>query len=341
MEKKYPLITVVVPMHNSVEYISRCIDSIIQQTYDNFELILIDDHSSDDSVEICRNYQFDSRIKLILNKGKNGPSPTRNLGIKKAQGKYITFIDSDDIIAPTYLSTLYKIAIRHPEYLAICGYVEFRDSIAPFCCDNKKNEKIVTSNEMICNIFHYHSSACACLFRLDIITKYDIRMEEKASFNEDVFFTCKYLSVCEGAAITQNKLYGYFVNCDGIGAHKLHSDLTLKDVNHRAEGYIALQDAISFTDINMPNKKKYMLVGYTFIAAEVKLTATRAGVKKFDHEKAIEQFLSIKRLVEFFKYSKNIKQMLFVIGIAISPRVIKFLLDDLKLLTLMNKLDNK
>lgn len=338
MNQELPLISIVVPMHNSSEYIARCITSIINQDYQNFELLLIDDHSRDDTVQACQRYLSDSRIRLIINDGKNGASATRNLGMTEAKGSYISFVDSDDIIANNYLSVLYSIAIKHPNALAMCGYIEFNDEddvSSLFKSTDKSSLLIIPSDIVICNIFYYHSSAWACLFRRDILIKYGITMEQKASFNEDVFFTCKYLSICEGAAMTNEKLYGYFENPNGIGAHKAHSDLTISDVNHRAEGYLALLDAIKFTEKHAPGSKKYLEIGYAFIAAEVRLTAVRAGVNKFNYDKEICRYLSLKNRLKFVRYGKNIKQKLLVNGIAISPKLIKLLLDDMNLLKLV------
>ncbi|WP_051671427.1 glycosyltransferase family 2 protein [Oribacterium sp. P6A1] len=335
MIKGSPLISIVVPMHNSEMYISRCIKSIIKQDYDNFELLLIDDHSSDDTIGVCQKFVGDSRIRIIINDGKKGASATRNIGIKKATGAYLTFIDSDDVVAHNYLSTLHRIAERNLDYLATCGYMDFSDPEILFQEKDGVEEELVSSSVCICNIFYYHSSACACLFKTNIIKQYNLFMEEKASFNEDVFFTCKYLSICKGAAITKDKLYGYYINPSGIGAHKDHADLTLADVDHRAEGYIALQDAIRFTEHNAPDMKKYIQIGYVFIAAEVRLTAARANVQNYTHDKEIARYLSVKYRILFNKYGKNIMQKMLVNGIAISPKFVKFILDDLKLLSLV------
>ena len=91
-------ISVIVPVYNAEKYLSRCIDSILNQTYKNFELILINDGSKDNSIEILRKYEnIDDRIKVIDN-SNNGVSKTRNIGVRLAEGEYIQFIDSDDFI---------------------------------------------------------------------------------------------------------------------------------------------------------------------------------------------------------------------------------------------------
>ena len=92
-------LSVIVPVYNTEKYLERCIDSIVNQTFKNVEILLINDGSTDNSIEICRRYEKnDERIKLI-NKQNSGVSETRNIGIENATGEFITFVDSDDEIA--------------------------------------------------------------------------------------------------------------------------------------------------------------------------------------------------------------------------------------------------
>lgn len=97
-----PLLSVIVPVYNVEKYLTRCIDSILNQTFSNFELILIDDGSPDRCGEICDTYvQKDARI-VVIHKENGGVSSARNKGLDIAKGKYLTFVDSDDDIARTY-----------------------------------------------------------------------------------------------------------------------------------------------------------------------------------------------------------------------------------------------
>ena len=107
--KHTPEISIVVPMYNVEKYIAECIESILGQTFENFELIIIDDKSTDRSLEIVRNYR-DPRIKIYQQIKNSGEGASRNLGIEVSTGKYISFVDSDDIILPNTLETLYESA---------------------------------------------------------------------------------------------------------------------------------------------------------------------------------------------------------------------------------------
>lgn len=101
-------VSIIVPIYNSEKYLSKCIDSIIKQKYKNIDILLIDDGSNDKSYEICKEYlKKDKRIKVFSQKN-SGPSSARNLGLDKASGEYIIFVDSDDYIESDFISTMMK-----------------------------------------------------------------------------------------------------------------------------------------------------------------------------------------------------------------------------------------
>ena len=109
------LISIIVPIYNVEKYIKKCIDSIINQTYTNLEIILVDDGSPDNCGKICDKYkEKDDRIKVI-HKKNGGLSDARNAGIDIATGEYITFIDSDDYVAENYIEVLYNLCKEQNE----------------------------------------------------------------------------------------------------------------------------------------------------------------------------------------------------------------------------------
>ena len=92
------IVSIIVPIYNTEKYLRKCVDSILKQTYENLEVILVNDGSPDNSLEICREYErLDSRVKVI-NKKNGGLSSARNAGLEICTGKYITFVDSDDYL---------------------------------------------------------------------------------------------------------------------------------------------------------------------------------------------------------------------------------------------------
>ena len=122
MEQTYPLISVIVPVYKTEPYLARCVESILNQQYENLEIFLIDDGSPDHCGEMCDGYaQRDARVKVI-HKENGGQSSARNDALDAATGAYITFVDSDDALEPDAIGTLYDALVRTKSDIAICGF---------------------------------------------------------------------------------------------------------------------------------------------------------------------------------------------------------------------------
>ena len=125
LEDVNSLISIIVPVYNVQEYLPKCLDSIINQTYKNLEIILVDDGSTDNSGKLCDEYaERDKRIKIIHQKN-SGQANARNKGIKESKGKYIAFVDSDDWIDEDFIETLEKYISN--DNIVCCGYKEIYD----------------------------------------------------------------------------------------------------------------------------------------------------------------------------------------------------------------------
>lgn len=125
------LISIIVPIYNMEQYLDRCIQSIIGQTYSNLEILLINDGSTDHSASICTNYVIqDSRIRL-LNQSNMGLSAARNRGIHEAKGEYFMFVDSDDFIHPQMVEILFNTIIRYSSTIAVCDFQKFNENNMP------------------------------------------------------------------------------------------------------------------------------------------------------------------------------------------------------------------
>ena len=145
-----PLISVIVPAYNLAHYITDCIDSIEKQTYSNFEIIIIDDGSTDETKNVCEKLaKTYSNIRVILQKNQ-GISAVRNLGIQESQGQYLSFIDGDDQIKETFLEHLYQRLITDSSDIAVCGYQEIR---ASSCLDFVPSAQVLDSKTALTNYF--------------------------------------------------------------------------------------------------------------------------------------------------------------------------------------------
>ncbi len=178
-----PLVSVVVPVYKAEKYIHRCIDSILNQTLTDLELILVDDGSPDNSGVICDEYALtDNRVKVFHQKNK-GVCAARNKGIDNAKGEYISFVDSDDYLRDSALEVLYKDITEHNADISCAGFGSPGNDVHNTRCVVWKGNKAL-KNSLLDNPHTY--SACRKLYRKSFVG--DIRFEEGRKVNEDSFF---------------------------------------------------------------------------------------------------------------------------------------------------------
>lgn len=215
-----PKISIIVPIYKVEKYLSRCIDSILNQTFTDFECILVDDGSPDRCGEICDEYaKKDKRIKVI-HKVNGGLSDARNAGIDIADGEYIAFVDSDDWIHPQMYEILYNGIMQNGVTISVCEYKEVHvkesfKKIDNFEFNIHEGMTFLTTNNVAAVIAVnklYHKS----LFK-------DIRYPV-GKLHEDEFTTYKLLYAAGDIAYCDEQLYFYFINENGI----TKSEYTLK-----------------------------------------------------------------------------------------------------------------
>ena len=202
-----PKVSVIVPVYNTENYLPRCIDSILAQTFIEFELILVNDGSEDNSGKICDNYALkDSRI-IVIHKVNEGVSIARNTGIKRSTGKYITFIDSDDNVSTNYLLNLIEIHEKLNAELTISGFVKRNQGIdKPHYIDYNGVVDIETIGSILNN--NIISIPFAKIFNSDIIKTNRIIFPNGISRGEDTIFVLEYLLHIDKIALLPE--YNYF-----------------------------------------------------------------------------------------------------------------------------------
>ena len=207
------LITVVVPVYNVKQYLKECIESLCHQTYKNLEIILVDDGSTDQSGEICDSYQHtDSRIHVIHQKN-GGLSDARNTGIEAASGKFITFVDSDDVCDPNMISYLYKLLCFHEADLSVCQRCLIDETSMPKEVRYRSIEdRVVLGNHNCMKAFLAQSDidtvAWGKLYKTEL---FDSVRYPYGKYNEDVFTTYKIIAKCNYIAVGSKRLYQYRV----------------------------------------------------------------------------------------------------------------------------------
>ena len=205
--KNNELISVIIPVFNTEKYLVRCLNSVLIQSYTNLEIILIDDGSMDKSYEICKKYaNLDKRIKVIKQEN-GGASKARNKGISIAKGKYIGFVDSDDIIDRDMFKILYNNMINYNADLSICEVTRFNtEPIFEHSNETKiynKEEalKVLLEDKKICS----YSVNKLCKKELIKNIKYP-----EGKLQEDVGTIYKFITNANKIVYTDSKLYGYF-----------------------------------------------------------------------------------------------------------------------------------
>lgn len=207
-------VSIIVPIYNAEKYLSACLDSIIYQTYKNLEIILINDGSLDDSISICKQYiKKDNRIKLIDDKN-HGVSHARNKGIKEATGKYILFIDADDIIKKKYIEILVKEINKDINLdMAVCSYEEVNLNNNKRKKYNIDNSKIILLTGILKKDYYlikdFLNTPWGKLYKLNIIKKYDIMFPDKHKIAEDQIFNYQYYLYVRKYIFVNNDLYIY------------------------------------------------------------------------------------------------------------------------------------
>ena len=187
-------VSVIIPVYNAEQYLRKCLDSVLAQTYQDFEIICIDDGSTDNSGAICDEYaKKDSRIR-VLHKENGGVSSARNAGLNIAEGGYITFIDSDDYVDTDYIQTLYE-NLEDADAVAsgsreVAGDVVTRVR-TPKEQTYKTNRRIKEAYKNNENLFPYYRGPVAKLYRSSVIG--DLRFEECLVLGEDIVFNIDFL----------------------------------------------------------------------------------------------------------------------------------------------------
>lgn len=212
-----PLISVIVPIYNAENYLHRCLDSILAQTFTDFELILVNDGSTDCSSKICDEYALkDNRIKVI-HKSNGGVASARQMGVDNALGNYTIHADPDDWVEPTMLEELYKKAIEKDADMVIC---DFYVQTCNTCITRTQRISEESSDATLLALLSHklHGSLCNKLIRLECYKKFNIRFVEGLNFCEDYLVCIKMLKNDIKVAYLNKAFYYYdqFTNNNSI-----------------------------------------------------------------------------------------------------------------------------
>jgi len=319
------LISVIVPVYNASLFLEGCISSILSQTYSNFELILIDDKSTDNSFDICKKRsKMDSRIKVFQNPQK-GVSSARNFGINKSNGELVAFIDSDDFVDKDYLEALYKNMIENNSDISFCLYNKIDDckviNINETNLKNVNDTKLINfDNFLISFLFpligrkkYVMGCVWRILFKKELIKTFfcdDIVMQEDLLFVLSNIFNCRKISV------VNSYLYNYRVQ-NGI-SQKYISDYLINQIKFMSNLSKNVLEKIDFSKSKYTYKYVYSTLSaylaYCCFANEFKIRNQNRDIfiKNINNIKKskLYPFFRFKMIFKFKEFQFSLKYLI-------------------------------
>lgn len=265
-----PLISIIVPIYNSENTLHRCIDSILRQTFCDWELLLIDDGSTDKSSEICDEYAKKNIYIKVFHKENGGVSSARNVGLENAEGDWITFVDSDDWVTERYLENLYS-HVRYNIDLII-SYAEIysdngiRKELYPSKLVDETNfESIFIENNM-----HWHTSPWSKLYKRCIIEYNNIRFIQGMQIGEDALFLYTYMLYSKKIFVSSDTDYCYFLDAENSLTKRIN-DLDSEVFVYKRVSEI-IEKLISVKKIT----SKYALMNFEWLRASYQIRLLNA-----------------------------------------------------------------
>lgn len=298
-------ISVIIPVYKTEDYIENCLQQLIKQTYKNYEIILVDDGSPDKCPEICDKYAAMYDYITVIHKENGGPSIARNCGLKSAKGKFITFVDSDDLVSVDYLEKLINLQMAIDADISIVGLKKIT-SYTEATISTSKKSKQMSGQDALLNMLYQKgidTSPCAMLIRKEIVEKYPFPV---GKLHEDDYTTYKYFMTAKKVVLDSNPRYFYLQRPGSI----MHS-------NNNA--YLDEIDAAQNLINVFKNKNKNLLR-----AAESKkfsnycqilLYNRNLKILDFDNYKMIIKWLKSKRLQIFFDRKTRLKNKIAAIAL--------------------------
>lgn len=298
--KSMDKISIILPVYNGEKYLAECLDSLIEQSYNNFEVLMVDDCSTDSSASILRRYELkDARFKYLRNSKNMGLSFSRNKGIESSAGSFLFFIDADDTLSTNCLKLLYDSLKSNNADISMCCYVTQENEFTNV--ETQIGEIVFNKNELINEL-----SKCVRIQNFAWGKLY-----KKALFNairfpvgryyEDICTTIQVFNNANRGVFMQNALYFYRQNPSSIS-----KTLNLKKIN---DFFLSIKEKGLFIQKYYPQELKYMSQSFFELFYLIKkIKVSRKQVKEFKETKAI-----YKRAVKSSSFKQKIKYLIAVI----------------------------
>ncbi len=312
MNYKY---SIIIPIYNTEKYLNECLESLYNQSYDNFEVIMVNDGSTDGSKKICEKYcSLSKRFKLI-NQENSGVSKARNYGISHSIGEYILFIDSDDYIDYDMMMEIESYIDNND--LLIFGYDEvYKNKNKKMILNyNIKNLEIIR-NKMITSVLG--GFLCNKVFKRKIIVDNNMFLNEKICYCEDLLFSLQYLNYCKSAIYLNKNFYKYRMRKSGASfAFYNKKNITIFNSYNHIISNICLDNQSSLFIkqmyiFNYYRLKKFINNEDVIINSDIMLNEKKI-IKQMSNSMKFKVFLCKHCLFifKFFQYLKHFKYKLY------------------------------
>ena len=280
-------ISIIIPIYNCENYVKNCINSLLEQTYSNIEILLIDDGSTDNSYEVCKKFSMkDNRIK-VFHKENGGVSSARNFGIKVSTGEYISFIDSDDWVDERYCEILLN-GIKKEADLSVVGFNQTKE-VKKITVSYDDNYEVLNTNEAyryIFREFNFFGFPWNKLYKKSIIELLgDKPFDEDIHACEDTLFNSRYLTKCSNNIVyNKSHLYCYY--------QRLDSATKIKEVNSKKLSVFKSLDEIEKIYLEFSKENLvylYIFYLYNYYLLQILIINTKSSIK-LDKKNAKRKF---------------------------------------------------
>lgn len=215
------LVSIIIPAYNVGNYLEECVHSLLCQTYKNYEVIIIDDGSTDNTYTVGKRLTAENANVKLLHQENQGVSIARNAGIEKANGEFFVFVDADDVVAPQYIETLMICAKKSD--MGMVGFSSEREKIATKVSMNTVDVRVSNIMESILCGTNYDGYLWNKIFLKKIIKKNNLRFQKNIVVWEDLLFVLQYLENCSVITVSNEKLY-YYRNREGSAVNNNRLD---------------------------------------------------------------------------------------------------------------------
>lgn len=295
---KDPLISIIVPVYKVEPYLTKCINSMLNQLYNNIEIILVDDGSPDNCGVICDEFaEKDKRVRVI-HKKNGGQAEARNVGLDMARGEYITFIDSDDYVSNDYISHLYQLIEKYDVPISITDLIYFNKGDSPKISERTFGVKLMTKDESLISLFYqkdFDTSPCGKMYHRSFFDEFHIRFP--MGIYEDTATIYRILMLSNRCVFSGHKVYYYLLRNDSTEGSPFSSfkhEKSLQVLNQLENDY----------DLMSPLVKKALDCRITSFAFHILLEVPK---KQFQMRKDFWLIIKERRTRVLFDFNARLK----------------------------------